>query len=89
MSLKIFKSAVLIKFTSNDTSRVRLDINLPVCIPFINFVSVAINDFIISFCTSALSSWDTLIIRTLARYNDIPLVKKAMTIATGIKKINV
>ena len=47
VSLNIFKSAVLIKLTSKVTSRVRFEINFPVCTPSINFVSVEINDFII------------------------------------------
>ena len=45
----IFKRAVLIKLTSKVTSRVRFEINFPVCTPSMNFVSVEINDFIISF----------------------------------------
>ena len=87
LSLNKFKMAVLIKLTIIFTSFIKFPINLPECLLSTNWVSALIKDANISVCISFLTSSDTFIIITLAKYNEAPLIIKAKIIRAGINMI--
>ena len=67
------------------TSFVRFAIKLPECLLSTSSVSALIREANISVCISFLTSSETFIIITFARYKERPFVAKAMTISPGIK----
>ena len=70
------------------TSLVKLVTNLPECFLSTNLVSAFIREENMSTWMSFLTSSDTFIIITLAKYKDNPLTENAKTIKPGIRYKN-
>ena len=83
----MFKIATLTRFVIIPISLVKLVINFPECLLSINFVSALIRDLNISTCISLLTLSETLIIKSFARYNELPFAKNAKIINPGIRNI--
>ena len=78
---------VLTRFVIIFTSLLKFVINLPVCLLSISCVSAFTIEANISIWISFLTSSDTLIIITFAKYKDTPLTANAKTIREGIRYI--